>query len=436
MKQIYKKQTLLIAYYWPPSSGGGLMRWFKMSKYWNNEKHNLIVFTPDVENPPGFDPSLVSQVDPSLEVIKTPIWEPHQLYARFMGKKEKGVYSGFINEDQENWKSRVSVWIRSNFFIPDARMFWIKPSIRYLKKYLRENHIDVIITTGPPHSMHMIALGLKKSGLKFHWIADFRDPWTDIDYADQLRLTKWAEKLHKKKEKEVLQTADEVITVSWAWQELLSSISGKQNVRVITNGFDPEDFDMPLKEEQVAKFQICHLGSLNINRNPDFFWRAIKELITDRTDFASDLIIKMVGQVDSKIVTYVEQLGLNDHVVFEAFKPHHEGISDLYQSNILLLIVSNWKKSQGMIPGKTYEYLATGKPILGIGSPNADVGKIMADFEHSKFCEFDDIESMKAYILKIYASFKSGNELTVSKDIEKYSRKTLAYAYHYLIENL
>lgn len=429
-----KLTTLLIVYYWPPSSGGGLMRWFKMSKYWESDEHELIIFTPDVKNPPGYDPSLEEQIPKNLKIIKTPIWEPHELYARFMGKKDKGIYSGFINDGKENWKSKLSVWVRSNFFIPDARKYWIKPSIKYLKNYLQENPVDLIISTGTPHSLHMIGLGLKKA-LNLPWIADFRDPWTDIDYADQLRLTRWAKNSHLRKEKAVLTTADQVVTVTWAWQKLLSDISGKDNVSVITNGYDPADF-VGLEPKAPECFKVLHLGSLNFNRNPEAFWQALGELIQEDKDFSQDLEVKLIGQIDQKLIDNAASHGVTDHLKMEGFKPHRQGLMELMDSALLLLVVSQWDKSAGMVPGKTYEYLGSGQPILGIGAEKADVRKVLDSSPESGYFDYSDKDGIKAFVRARYQAYQAKHTLQANADIDQYSRKTLAGNYRKLVERL
>ena len=192
------KRVLIITYYWPPSGGSGVQRWLKMSKYLPENGWQPVIYTPEDGEFPIIDTSLEKDVCPEAEVVKRPIVEPYTLYKRFVGMRaEEKVKVGFTDESgkQKGWKARLSMWIRGNLFIPDARCWWIRPSVRFLLKYLKDNPVDAIISTGPPHSMHLIALRLKaKLGLP--WIADFRDPWTDIDFYNELRLTQWADCKH------------------------------------------------------------------------------------------------------------------------------------------------------------------------------------------------------------------------------------------------
>lgn len=219
------KRVLIITYYWPPSGGSEVQRWLKMSKYLPEYGWQPVVYTAENAEFPVDDPSLEKDVSPEAEVIRRPIVKPYN----FLGLKEK----------QKGWKGNLSVWVRGNLFIPDARCCWVKPSVKFLTEYLKEHPVDAIISTGPPHSMHLIALKLKEK-LNIPWIADFRDPWTEIDYYDDLHLTKWADKKHHRLEREVLTKADKVVTVSSDGARRLGRI-GNRNVRVFPDGFDSEN---------------------------------------------------------------------------------------------------------------------------------------------------------------------------------------------------
>lgn len=206
------KKVLIITYYWPPTGGAGVQRWLKFSKYFRSFGWEPVIYTPSNPDFPIFDDTLLHDVPKDLTVLKTAITEPYDIYRKIMRKKKtETVNQGFLSEGKENtWLQAAMIWIRGNFFIPDARMFWIRPSLNYLSEYMKTNAIDAVISTGPPHSMHLIALGLKEK-FKLPWIADFRDPWTQIDFYDQLKLSGFADRKHKRLEKTVLTKADREI---------------------------------------------------------------------------------------------------------------------------------------------------------------------------------------------------------------------------------
>ncbi|HKR06499.1 MAG TPA: glycosyl transferase family 1, partial [Bacteroidia bacterium] len=307
------KKVLIITYYWPPSGGAGVQRWLKFAKYLREFGWEPVVYTPSNPENPVEDSSLFKDIPANLEVIKTPIWEPYGFYKKFVGrKKEEKINTGFLSEKKKTgFTEKVSVWLRGNFFIPDARKFWIKPSINFLSKYLTENKIDFIVSTGPPHSMHLIALGLKKK-FNIPWLADFRDPWTNIDYYKDLMLSKSADKKHHQLEREVLANADLVVSIGNTMNEefvrsqLQVDSAQLKKFHVITNGYDEED----LINNGVAldkKFSIAHIGTLVRSRNPEALWKSLSDLITSNSNFESDLEIRLVGKVDASVMELIEK---------------------------------------------------------------------------------------------------------------------------------
>ncbi|HOP44190.1 MAG TPA: glycosyltransferase, partial [Flavobacteriales bacterium] len=239
------KRVLIVTYYWPPNGGAGVQRWLKFVKYLPQHGWQPVVYTPENPELVAEDPGLLDDVPREAEVIKRRISEPYGLYKRLTGRgvKEK-VHTAFLSEEKrEGWRDRMALWVRSNFFIPDARVGWVGPSVRFLKQYLREHPVDVIVTTGPPHSMHLIGLRLKRA-LGIRWVADFRDPWTNIDFYRQLKLSRSADRRHRRLEAEVLREADTVVAVGWTLADELRDLGAKR-VEVITNGFDPADVPDP-----------------------------------------------------------------------------------------------------------------------------------------------------------------------------------------------
>ena len=242
------------------------------------------------------------------------------------------------------------MWIRGNLFIPDSRKYWIKPSVKFLTEYLKENPVDAIISTGPPHSMHMIALKVHRK-LKIPWIADFRDPWTNIDFYHELRLSKMADKKHRRMELSVLQEASRVVCVTWNWANDLENI-GDRKVDVITNGYDPQDFknnDIVLDSE----FSITHIGSMNKDRNPLILWTGLKSLCDESTEFKSKLKIRLVGQVDHSIIEAINENGLTDNLEKIDFIPHSQVVKELMSSQLLLLPINRTPNVGGVVPGQT-----------------------------------------------------------------------------------
>lgn len=420
-----RKKVLIITYYWPPAGGPGVQRWLKFVKYLREFGWEPVVYTASNPSYPMIDETLISEIPEGVEVIKQPILEPYNLASIIGGKKSINKTKGGFIESEENQSTiqKLSVWVRGNLFIPDARKFWISPSVKFLQKYLSENNIDVVVSSGPPHSMHMIGLQLKNK-LNIKWVADFRDPWTNIDYYSSLKLSKWADKKHHQLEKEVLNTADKVLTVSEAWKNDFFKISNKNNIHVLTNGFDNELNE----DEQVLldeKFTISHIGSMNAERNPIVFWNALKELVDINKVFANKLQIKLAGGVSDEVFEYLEKNGLKKYVVYNSYLNHKEAVRFQKSSQLLLLLTNNPKNAMGMLPGKLFEYLNANRPILAISPNGSDLSEVLKNTNGGVNIDYSDKEEMKKSVLNYFNLYSNGGLFVKSENINQYSRKSV-----------
>lgn len=422
------KRVLILTYYWPPSGGSGVQRWLKMSKYLPENGWQPVIYTAEDAEYPVEDPSLEKDVCAEAEVIRRPIVEPYSFYKKFLGiKKEQKVKAGFIDEtgQQQGWKERLSVWIRGNFFIPDARCWWVKPSVNYLKAYLKDHPVDAIISTGPPHSMHLIALKLKEAtGLP--WIADFRDPWTEIDFYDELHLTKWADCKHHRLEHEVLTKADQVVAVGWDMAERLKRLGANHPV-VIPNGYDWDTQAQPAATPLSKDFTLTHIGIIGPNRNEHQLWQALGELKASDSQFSSKLKIRLIGQVDQSVAKSIQANGLTESSELIPYIPHDQIQEQQASSQVLLLLINHTPNAKGILTGKLFEYIAAGRPILCIGPEDGDAARILDETHAGRTVGFEDKEKIKAIIKELYQSYLEGRLLSnQNKGIEQYSRKALA----------
>jgi len=417
-------RVLIITYYWPPTGGAGVHRWLKFVKYLRAFNWEPIVYTPANPQMPAIDETLLLDIPENLTVIKKNIREPYDLYKKFLGiNKNEKINPGFIQEKHKpKIAEKISIWIRGNLFIPDARKFWINPSTKFLLKYLKENKINVIVSSGPPHSLHLIALKLHKK-TKIPWLADFRDPWTEIDFYNQLMLTPIANRIHHKMEKKVLTTADRVVTISNNCALNMQKICNR-NIDVITNGFDEPDF-INNKNIIPDKFRISHIGALNRDRNPDFLWETLSELIDENSGFARDLQIELVGKTDISVMEKIKSCRLLNFTQKIDYLTHNEAVEHEFSAAVLLLLINNTPASEGIAPGKLFEYLATRRPVLCIGPENGDSATIITETNSGKVVPFNDKMKLKKTILELYANFKKGIFVNENSNIQKYQRREL-----------
>ncbi len=418
------KKVLIITYYWPPGGGAGVQRWLKFSKYLPQFGWTPIIYTPENGEMPVIDDSLLKDVPANTEVIRTKIWEPYSIYKTFIGaSKNEKINTGFLTEKKKpGVAENISVWLRGNLFIPDARCYWIKPSVKYLTTYLKNNKVDAIISTGPPHSMHLIAheLSLK---LKLPWIADFRDPWTNIDYYKDLKLTSWADKKHHALEKQVVTNATRVVVVGNQMKREFEEVFARK-VDVITNGFDEDDIIQQLSAH-ANKFIIAHVGTLVRSRNPVSLWKAVASLTKSNPEFGKKLEIRLTGKVDLEVRNSIRDNGLENHVTYIDYLPHNEVIGEQQNASILLLILNNTPNAKGILTGKMFEYLAAKRPILCVGPTDGDAAKIVAETQTGQTFNFDDEGGITNHLQTIFNQYTNDTLTVNSKSIEKYSRKSL-----------
>ena len=424
----FKKKVLIITYYWPPAGGSGVQRWLKFVKYLRDFDIEPVIYT--VDNP-GYainDKSLINEIPNSIETLRQPIFEPNSIL-NFFGTKTNRESAGFLNPNP-NFIGKIIQYIRANYFIPDARKFWIKPSVKFLSNYLEKNPVDVIITTGPPHSLHLIGLHLKKKK-DIKWISDFRDPWTEIDYFHQMPLNKKAKKKHHQLEREVLKNSDSVIVVGNTMRDQYLKETDK--VVTISNGFDTSD------NKEVSHldifFSITHVGMMNADRNPSDLWKILKEICLENPDFKSDLKIRLIGKIAKEVS---HDLNIFDSGITEVvdYVSYAEVKKYQLETQVLLLCINNVPSARGIITGKIFEYLQAKRPILAIGPEDGDAAEILKNTNSGSIFGFENKQKLKQHILELYKDYKKNQLIVNSENIEQYHRRELTRKLAHLVRSI
>jgi hypothetical protein len=414
------KKVLIITYYWPPAGGPGVQRWLKFVKYLRDFNIEPIVYTPENPSYPLIDESLVSEIPNGITILKQPIKEPYK-FAKILTKDTSTISKGIIPEPTEqSLVQKLLLYIRGNFFIPDARKNWIKPSVAYLSKYITDNNIETIITTGPPHSLHLIGLQLKqKLGVK--WLADFRDPWTSIGYHKKLKLNNSSIKKHKELEKQVLNNADNIIVTSYNTSKEFQKITN-QFVNVITNGYDSEKIN---DVELDLKFSLSHIGSLISERNPGILWQVLAEITKENKVFESQFQLNLIGAVSEDVLKSLENYGLAHFVNLVGYVTHKEAIEFQRKSQVLLLIEIDSEETKCIIPGKLFEYMVSTRPTIAMGPIDSDVEKIIKETNSGNYFNYQDYEKLKEIILSHFEAFQNNDLQSHPIGIQQYHRKEL-----------
>ena len=415
------KKVLIVTYYFPPAGGPGVQRWLKFVKYLPDFGIQPIVYVPENPTYPIVDEKLNDEISDKAIVIKRKIFEPYGLASVFSKNKTKKISSGIIpNQRKQTFLEKLFLWIRGNLFIPDARVFWVKPSVKYLEKYIAENNIDTIITSGPPHSLHLIGVGLKAK-LKVKWIADFRDPWTTIGYHKSLRLSKASAKKHKDLEHLVLNSADIILVTSKTTKTEFEAITS-QPIEVITNGYDIEKIE---KQPLDQKFTLAHIGSFLSDRNPRILWKSLRELTKDNKNFARDFELKLIGAVSREVLDTIEEFRLTKFTNNLGYVSHKEAIAHQRKSQVLLLVEIDSEETKSIIPGKLFEYMVSERPIVAIGPEGSDFAEIITNTNTGAFFTYEQKEELKAKILAYYNQYVEGKLQSHPIGLQQYSRKNL-----------
>jgi glycosyltransferase involved in cell wall biosynthesis len=402
------KKVLVITYYWPPSGGAGVQRWVKFIKYFKNQNIDpyIISVDPDFASYPVIDKSLINDIPENTNVYLTKTNEPYSIYKKI--NNNQTPYAGFANEGRPNFLQKIARFIRGNFFIPDSRKGWNDFAYKKAVKVLEKENIDTVITTSPPHSTQLIGLKLKET-LNIKWIADLRDPWTDIYYYKSLLHTKWAKRKDLNYEKGVIEKSDKIVVVSDSIKQLLinkSNLIQESKIHVIPNGFDEEDFSVSSTNKN-NKFLLSYVGTIT----KDYPLDSIKKSITNL-----NINLEFTGKADHPTKHLLNEIaGFNNHV------KHKESINLLLASDMLLLVIPKIANNKGILTGKLFEYLGARKPILCIGPTDGDAAKIIQECKAGKTFDYSDENGIYEFI----ETCMSNEYIFENKNYLNYSRRNL-----------
>jgi len=449
------KRVLVITYYWPPSGGSGVQRWVKFAKYLPLEGWQPVIYTPENPEYTAIDHTLEAEIPREAEIIRRPITEPYNVYRKLMGKgastdmktltapvipseaKESlaSASGGSVTEissGKKSFKQRLSLWIRGNLFVPDPRVGWVRPSVRFLKEYLKEHPVDVIVTTGPPHSMHLVGQRLHQA-LGIPWIPDFRDPWSRMYYLKHLPMTRRTWRRLRAMEQSVLDECSTVLAVTPLVQEEFQAQT-KTPVAMITNGYDGGDFDQAVEPD--GFFNVVHTGLLAADGNPKNLWKVLGIKAWAEPDFKAALRLRLVGKVDREVYDSIEEAGLKDNVVDLGYRDHLAAVREQLAASVLVLPLRNDPEYRPILPGKLFEYLASRRPILGIGQEDGAMACVLADTGAGVTADWDNIGALRAFIDTAWKQHKAGGVPPVQGDIARFSRRNLTRELAALLERV
>ena len=416
------KKVLVITYSWPPAGGIGVLRCLKFVKYLRDFGWEPIVLTAENPSYQFIDHDNLKEIPDGIEIHKVPIFEPINAFKKITGRKKETPLQNITNNSDKKRSiiDKFGMWVRGNFFIPDARSAWIKPCVKYIDRYLENNQVDAILTDGPPHTNTVIGMRIAQKH-SIPWLADFQDPWTQVDYYKELYIGKRADKIHRALEQEVFQTAGKITIASPSWKKDLESIGGK-NVDVIYYGYDETDFS-EFSAKQEDSFIIFHGGLLGQDRNPEVFFSVLHELLNLHPEIGSKIKLKFAGEVDLTVKNSLKKHHLLEYTELMGMIPRKQVIKEYEKASLLLLPINKADNAAGRIPGKLFEMLRTGKNILVLGPDDGDVKSIVEMEKRGRSFEYDDKDLLMSYLTDVLLN--SGESINMKGTIDKYSNKLI-----------
>lgn len=420
-----RQKILVITYYWPPSGGSGVQRWLKFVKYLPDYGWKPYVCTPDNPALVQRDESLLKDVSPEAEIIRLPIWEPYTLFFKISGSGKDGVVkpSELSVKKNTTFIHRIASWVRGNLFIPDPKIFWVRPTVKFLHRYIREHDIQNVITTGPPHSVHLIGLKLKKKNPALNWIADFRDPWSEWSFLDSFSMMGLVKARHRKLERKVLTTADHVLTITPYYVGRFGKLSNR-SVEFIPNGYDADDFKN-IEYKTPEQFTLRHVGIVYDMADPQPLISALEILLNKIPALRNEMKLEFVGEVNATYRKALQNSRVGEVVTFRGVVPHKQLMVLYGETSMLLLNLEGYKHAEGLLPGKLFEYIATGLPVLGIGPVEGNAAVLLKSSGAGVMFSKDQAAAIADFIEACYERWKKSEPARTSHDTSAYSRKAL-----------
>jgi hypothetical protein len=419
------KKVLFIVYHFPPAAGAATQRILKFLKYLPKFGWEGSVLTVDEVDYPDLDQSLADKIPAETKIYRTKFWTPFGIYRKLTRRKPKEkIPVAFIKDGHKSIAERISVFLRLNLFLPDAKVGWIPYAVKEGVKLIRDHKIDAIISSGPPHTCHLIARNIKRK-TRAKWIADFRDPWTDIDYYSGMKRIKLAEWCDSRMEKSVLKEADSIISASEGYLNILKSKCVENQYEVITNGFDPDDF-IDVQKIQTEKFVITYTGNMPVTRNPEMLWQALDELIAENCQFKEKFEFWFAGVMDDEIRFAIQSRPFFNNFKDFGYVSHSKAIELVFNSHVLIMIVNKVKTSAEILPGKIFEYIAAGNQIMVIGPEEGEAVKLIKQVRQGEALDYTKKDEMKNYITERYKDWKDGKiEKYYSEESNKFTREKI-----------
>lgn len=422
MPESYKK-VLIITYYWPPAAGAGVFRVLKFVKYLPHFGWKPVILTVKNGAFPARDPSLTTEVPDICRVYTSRNFEPANLYKKVVGMdQEDRIPSAVLTQENLSWRKKLTHWIRLNLFLPDAKIGWIPFGVHRGRQIIAAEQPDLIFSTSPPPTTHLVGKFLKGiSGLP--WVADFRDPWTNVYYYDQLPRSPISQKIDRSLEKSVVQRCDKTVVVNNGFFDYDSA--GIHPVR-IPNGFDRDDIPELPESVNNRKFTLRYFGTMKSRQYVESLFDVLKDL-GETEKYRDSIRVEIIGPVESEALEKIRKKNIALELQFTGYMNHPEGLQRIAEADLLVFVIGKSSQAEVILSSKIFEYLMVRRPILGIGPPEGDASELLLRTGAGKMFDYRDQSGIRTFCINQFEKWEDGEvEVSIDTDeIEKYSRYSL-----------
>lgn len=419
------QKVLIVAYYFPPSGGPGVQRVLKFVQYLRDFGWEPVVLTVKDGTFPARDESLLDEIPDGVKVYRTDIFEPYDLYRTLTGKKKSdGIDVNTLRNKDEKMplSERISEFIRATFFIPDARMGWRRYAVKEGLRIIAQEKIDAIYSSSPPYTCSLIARDLKrKTGLP--WVAGFRDPWTGFLTTPD----RWAlpAALDRAMERSVFTEAD---AVDVAWTGIAADALGKypqinrEKFHHLPNGFDSNDFPtVGAGERTDSRFTVAYTGSMYGLRTPKEFLQAVELLVSEGNVDPARIRLRFIGRFGDEVHQMFRESSVRESIDVDGYMPHAESIRQLFFADALLLVVDVTSDSEEIVPGKVYEYIGTGRPVIAVAPERGAIADLIAETGAGFVAHQSNLRGIADAFLALYNDHINGTR-SIEQDSEAVAR--------------
>tara|TARA_B100002052_G_C15886369_1_gene601735 strand:- start:927 stop:2183 length:1257 start_codon:yes stop_codon:yes gene_type:complete len=401
------KKILVISYYWPPSGGGGVQRITKFCKYLSEFGWEPYVITAPKQKFISIDDSFLKDVK-NLKVFHTSQpKESKKTTIKNISKSKLKVYF--------NW---LKSFIRVNFMIPDSKIFWYFSALKIGKQLLKTESFDIIFSTSPPYTTQLVARKLKKLS-KIKWVVDFRDPWVENIYYNNVYRFKFVKLINRILERNVLNDCDRIITIGDNLKQMLSHKTSNK-IDVVHNGCDPIDF--PENITKSDKFIIGYYGSLNEYQISKSFLKVIASFAVKNPKLYNDIEFHLSGTQTPDALRIIYGIIPNQKIINHGYLNHDVLTKILSREQLLLQLIHNQHDNQVIIGSKVYEYIYSGNPILCLSSKDTEAVDVITKSNAGVVFDYDDKTKIEQYILEQYNNWGNGKLNFGRRRIKEYMR--------------